>query len=535
MRRPQSALAGGALAVWIAAFVHVGLYARDEGGARVLDSYEDGKVRVTATAASAESTAPSPLPADEIEKRRGALVARISPADRVGLETDAWRLDVDRGSGAWALVDKTTGTLWTSDPQRSCFGEVVLRGADRSARWQIDRLDEVSETPEALRLVTRPLVDGKPTGVTVALTATPVADPPGLRLSYESEPGPQWRVASVRLLCHALVVTEADGGCIYVPHRLGVERPAAIGLPESEDWVTYDGLSMAMCGAVKQGSALLVSWDNVETRLVVDTTWPDHPLVAGRRARAVSLVIDAPRGACTLHPLGRGGYVEIAHAYRPVARSKGWLQTWADKRRQYPDVDRMFGAMNFKPFVFTRVLPSSRYSPDKKEHVRLSFTFAEAAQCAEHWRNDLEIDRALVVLAGWINAGYDVRHPDVLPAAPECGGDQGLAEAAARIKACGFLFGLHDNYQDMYEDSPSFGPPWLNKDAQGRRPPRRQLERRTGVAGLRHQAGGVGRAARHQSAEDPRPLRPDGLLYRHRLRLAAGDLRGSGASHDPPR
>jgi hypothetical protein len=223
---------------------------------------------------------------------------------------------------------------------------------------------------------------------------------------------------------------------------------------------------MAMCGLVKQGSALLVNWEHVDTRLVVDTRWPDLPLVPGRRTRDVSLEVDGPRGACTLHPLGRGGYVEIAHAYRGLAQAKGWLQTWAQKRNRWPSVDRIFGAADFKPFVFSRVVSSSRFSQGR-ETTHLGFTFDEAAACAEHWRKDLEIDRAFVVLAGWINGGYDVRHPDVLPAAPECGGNEGLAETAKRIKACGYLFGLHDNYQDLYEDAPSWDEKWLNKDAQG--------------------------------------------------------------------
>lgn len=112
-------------------------------------------------------------------------------------------------------------------------------------------------------------------------------------------------------------------------------------------------------------------------------------------------------------------------------------------------------------------MPSSEFNRDGKEHVHLGFTFDEAAQCAEHWRNDLGIDRAFVVLAGWIHRGYDVGHPDVLPAAPECGGSEGLFQAARRIKACGYLFGLHDNYQDMYEDAPSWGQQWLNKNSKG--------------------------------------------------------------------
>ena len=42
-----------------------------------------------------------------------------------------------------------------------------------------------------------------------------------------------------------------------------------------------------------------------------------------------------------------------------------------------------------------------------------------------------------------------------------------MAAAADRIRACGYLFGLHDNYQDMYEDAPSWGETWLNKDSHG--------------------------------------------------------------------
>ena len=455
--------------------LHVGVYDQ-AGGQRLLDSYEGGKIRVSAAAPAADKMAPPPLAPAEVLKRRGALAARIPAAARVSLERPTWRFDVDRASGAWALADKAAGVLWTSDPGRPRFGQVLLRHGDRSAIWRIERFDSVQATADALRLVTRPFLDGKPSGVTVTFTVEPVAQPAGIRISYRSDRTdqtdrmgiPGWKVARVRLLENALGVTEEDGGCVYVPERLGIELPAAQGLPGSRQWTTYDGLSMAMCGAVKQGAALLLNWANVDTRLTVDTTWPDLPLVAGRRARALSLEISAAQGSCTVHPLGRGGYVEIARAYRPLAKAKGWLIPWSEKRKRFPTSDRIHGAANFKPFVLSRTMPSSRFNKDGKEHVHLGFTFDEIAQCAEHWRKDLGIDRASVVLAGWINGGYDVRHPDVLPAAPECGGNAGLQAAAARIKACGYLFGLHDNYQDMYEDAASWGHEWLNKDARGK-------------------------------------------------------------------
>ena len=448
-------------------YVHVGIYDLAGTGLRILDTYDAGTIRVTRSAQPADSMAPPAMNVEEVGKRRAALVSRIPLARRESLTGSLWRFDVDRQSGAWALTDKATNVMWTSDPTRPCFGTVLLRSATRTVSWRIDRFDQIVNKSGVLRLITHPQIDGRPTGVTVTFTVSPTTNPGGVKLAYASTPTAEWRVAKVRLLDNAFSVTDTDDGKVYVPSRLGIELNARKGLPATEQWLTYDSLSMAMCGLVKQGSALLVNWSDVTTRLSSNCSWPDQPLIPGRRARSVSLEMDAPSGMCTIHPLGRGGYVEIARAYRPLAKAKGWLVTWAEKRKKWPNVDRYLGALDFKPFVFSRTVASSIYSPDGKEHTSLSYTFDEAAQMVEHWKNDLKLDKAAVVLAGWVNGGYDNRHPDPLPAAPECGGNAGLQDAAKRIKACGYLFGLHDNYQDMYEDAPSYGVQWLNKNQRG--------------------------------------------------------------------
>ena len=73
----------------------------------------------------------------------------------------------------------------------------------------------------------------------------------------------------------------------------------------------------------------------------------------------------------------------------------------------------------------------------------------------------------MLVLNGWINGGYENRHPDILPAAPQIGCNDGLAACSRRVKALGWLFGLHDNYQDMYRDAPSWDEGYIIKNPDG--------------------------------------------------------------------
>ena len=62
---------------------------------------------------------------------------------------------------------------------------------------------------------------------------------------------------------------------------------------------------------------------------------------------------------------------------------------------------------------------------------------------------------------------YDREHIDMWPPAEAVGGTKGLASAARAIKEKGYLFALHDNYDDFYPDAPSFHEKYILKNRDG--------------------------------------------------------------------
>lgn len=447
--------------------VHVGVF--DPGGkGRMLDTYV-GTIEVSSDAPESADAGPEAMSASAARARRRGLAGRLE--DPVSLTEDRFRFALDPDTGAWELEDRQTGALWTSNPREPRLGFAELTGKEAIRTVEIDSFDDVVELDDGLKVATPLELDGKPTGLRLQLTVKTVQDraQDGLRFRWnvEGSDASSWSVKSVTLMDHALGATETSGGYGVLPYRMGELAPAAEGLPMNRSMLTYNDTSMALYGAVKDQSAILVAWKHPEVRLQVHRTWQTHPRIPGRRMVSMSLTLQDGAREFTVRPLGEGDYTDIGQAYRPIARKHGWLETWSEKRAGTPSARRMFGAADFKPFVFTRTVPGSRFNESGEVSSQVHYTFEEAARIAEHLSGDLGIDRAMFVLAGWIHRGYDNQHPDILPAAPECGGNEGLKECARRVKDAGFLFGLHDNYQDMYKDAPSWDPDYINENRQG--------------------------------------------------------------------
>jgi hypothetical protein len=125
------------------------------------------------------------------------------------------------------------------------------------------------------------------------------------------------------------------------------------------------------------------------------------------------------------------------------------------------------GAARFRLVGLNRYVPGTRYNPGTTEKLELRMTFDEMSRCARHWREDLAVDRAFVIVCGWNRAGYDNEYPDVLPANDQCGGDIGLAALGHALHERGYVYGLHDNYLDAYPSAPSYDPEWISVDNKG--------------------------------------------------------------------
>lgn len=372
----------------------------------------------------------------------GILLAPCHAApSSITLHSDALSVTLEQDA-ALLVSDKSVGMTWR-------IGRPRIVTSDGSLQ-PVEVTGDVQRTGDTLRYSAQ---DGTVFSVSLATDRSAV--------DYSFEPADD--CDAVHLLHDALPLGSGQDNYYAVPHRIGVMLRPEGDKPYRHEYPGYqtNGYSMAMCGIVQEGAALLLSWQDPYTTITANySPEPTPQLTLGLTLRK------SARGV-RLQPLGKGGYIEIAKTYRGIARERGYLVTLAEKAEANPKVRKMFGAADFKPFAYMQLAPNTRWNKSPEWRTTLDFTFEECADLAEHFHNDLGIDRAMLVLNGWINGGYDNKHPDVLPAAEAIGGNAGLVACAERTKALGWLFGLHDNYADMYQDAPSWDESYLMRNADG--------------------------------------------------------------------
>lgn len=157
-----------------------------------------------------------------------------------------------------------------------------------------------------------------------------------------------------------------------------------------------------------------------------------------------------------------GSYVELALSYREWAVSHGIHRSLTEKLKSTPALanltqGRLVSMLEATPLhgkgYDENLLRSTKGDELLGSGTHVMFTHAQAQECIR----DLPkagVERALVVVRGWIPGGYDDSHPDVWP--PE----QKLGSIAEFKQLCTsdteYPVALHDNYQDIYTQSKSW-------------------------------------------------------------------------------
>lgn len=370
------------------------------------------------------------------------FLVTCSLAKTVNLESAAIVVEVDTTTGQWILQDKHSQTRWPTKGRASCGRASWLEGT-------FEKMEAVNG--DSIKLV-------KANGCSVEFILVGGGNALELRYKKNSD-GKVW------VLDDLLGITDTEGGYVIVTCREGLLIPADSGKSFRRVFGTsdYEGCHMNMFGFVKGGSALLVTWDDAYVFPELRSIFADDKSYQ----QELTVAFELRRGArkLRLQPLGKGDWNTIAAAYRTYSEKRGLAITIQEKIRRDPHVELLVGASNAK--LWTCLARRMNEESTKEESVVVHWTFEEAAKIAEHLRNDVRIDRCLFMMGGWTEGGYDCRHPDNLPANPECGGNKALANAIQQIQALGYVACLHDNVQDMYLDAKSWNPVFIEKSPDG--------------------------------------------------------------------
>ncbi len=103
-------------------------------------------------------------------------------------------------------------------------------------------------------------------------------------------------------------------------------------------------------------------------------------------------------------------------------------------------------------------------------HPAYPSTSAATFDCTRWFIEELTwygMKRLSIVVHSWQRYGYDVKLPSHYPANPDRGGSTAMKNLIDSAKALGHRIGLHENYVDMYPDSPLYNATQLALLASG--------------------------------------------------------------------
>ncbi len=410
----------------------------------------------------AQQSIPS-IPVDTANrKNKSLLLQRFLAGSQVQLESDNLLFQIKLKEGLFCIQNKGSGAVWQSSPSANGLGFVSAKKNNKPFRIPLNDLKVLSESSKQCRLQKE--INGS---VIIEIEFQLNAKQQCLNVSWKT--GADWQFYKIEW-DSLLWTTDSLGIGAVIPRLMGEMFPANSVIEYTKTFGTYagwGGLHIPMTGMMNKNGSALLSWQSPNISVQLKSVLVDQNIWPGSKNQSISLHSEEPQGEFSLSIIDGHRYVDLARAYRNIADKNGILAGLENKARRNREVKKLFGAAEFKPFVCFRDIRNQNGA--QSERIYNNYTEEDCIQIARHLHDDLQLTKVLFVLAGWIHRGYDNQHPDILPAAPEIGGDQGVARISESVRSYGYLFGLHDNYQDMYTDAPSWDQSMIMMEQSGQR------------------------------------------------------------------
>ena len=444
------------------------------------------------------------------------------------LENAHLRVTLKVDSLTFSVEELATGTSWSADLWEGSPGRLVMRSRPGETlsvdlRGAAERLIESVAASDGSRSMGLRIVlskfrsrqgpvredRGVEAHLTLELQVWLAADRPELtcRVQRLANTSPYWQLEVIEWPLRLFPVrTVDDDGYVAVPQEQGFLIPSRFGDAgyfRYLNWVweriagqavIVENTSMPWFGAKKGDSAfvcILETTDDVAIGVIGNDVRPPELAPAAPSAvpvpgatlytprlsvvwplwRSLKGELAYPRVARYTF-LPRGGYIQMCKLYRQHAQRIGRFVTLRQKIEANPLVERLIGA----PHVELQLVANR---PRQPEYQSLSFaifdgyhhlhtTFEQAEGIIRDMRENLGVERAVVLLAGWGQMGYDNYRPiDTLPVNTESGGPEMLRRAIQVGKEAGYLCGLFDNYRNLDLLSPSYDEAYICREANG--------------------------------------------------------------------
>jgi hypothetical protein len=430
------------------------------------------------------------------------------------LGNDSLSIAVDTRRLTIFVTERVTGTEWGADPWKATLGMLELRGRDgRFTTMDLSsaRVKELEETADSrdrqwkgvrMKLIDFPSPDGpvRPdrdvSGVEVELALLIHESEPEFKFVVEAVEthSAYWDFESLQSPVRLFPLrTVIDDGYLAFCYEHGTIIPTRFseGHFRYFNWIweriagrSYrtDRFSMPWFGAKKEASSficILETPDDVALDVIAnDIRAPDGGLSFSPRITAASPLWRSSRGSlryprtASYRFFPNGTYVDMAKHYRSLVKRTGLYRSLQEKTKENPEVQKLIGAPYFEIVSVSnrpRIPDMQGYSSAVYDgYHHLHTTFSEIAEILRDMHDDLSIKRALALIAGWGQRGYDNWRPiDTLPFNAEAGGEEKLKEAVHASKELGFLVGLFDNYRNLDLESPSYRQDVIGVDRDG--------------------------------------------------------------------